>query len=308
MFTPKKAEKPQIKIKCLLNGISGAGKTYSALLMSKVWAGGDMSKVIFLNTEGERGLMYASKDSEFYGYDYFDIPSPITPENITELISDILAHNLKNPNNAYKCIIIDSISDEWEYILAQSGVASDADKFKIWNVLKPRHAKMLNQIMIADIHIICCCKVKTAYEMKSYTTAKGSSGSKPVKIGLAPIQSDTISYPFFSVLTIDSRGFTCKEEKNNSQIFEYGKSRKIDTQLANEFLDWANAGIEKEDYYINNLDKITQLLNLLELKAPERLVNANEALMNVRYEEEKLLKLINTALDKYADKIVEQEF
>lgn len=305
MFTPKKAEKPQIKIKCLLNGISGAGKTYSALLMSKVWAGGDMSKVIFLNTEGERGLMYASKDSEFYGYDYFDIPKPVTPDVITQLISEIVK------TGQYNTIIIDSISEEWETLLAESSVTGPDGKqqgFTVWNKLKARHNKMTNAIMTAQIHIICCCRVKTYHAIKPVTTKSGYQKEVSDRIGKAPIQSDDIMFPFFSCLYLDSKGFTCKEEKNNSEIFEHGKSRKIDEQLAQDFLDWANAGIEKEDYYINNLQKITQLLDLLEVKAPERLVNANEALMNVRYEEEKLLKLLNTALDKYADKVVEQEF
>ena len=175
MFAPKKAERPQIKIKCLLSGISGSGKTYSALLLAKEWTSGDMSKVIILNTEGERGLMNASPDSPFYGYHYFDIPSPCTPEKVTELIKEIIK------TDAYKVIIIDSLSDEWEYISAQSALAGATERFTIWNTLKPRHTLMLNAITSADIHIICTCKVKTSYEMQQSTSASGRTVSKPVR-------------------------------------------------------------------------------------------------------------------------------
>lgn len=286
MFAPKKAERPQIKIKCLLSGISGSGKTYSALLLAKEWTGGDMSKVILLNTEGERGLMNASPESPFYGYHYFDIPTPCTPEKIIQLINEIQV------SGAYECIIIDSISDEWEHITKLAGDAGTSERFTVWAQLKPRHSLMLNAITNSNLHVVCTCKVKTQYEMQSYTTPNGDSKSKPVRIGSAPIQSDTIQYPFFSCLTLSSKGFNVTEDKNNSAIFQHGKSRKLDTTLAQEFLNWANAGFTKVNYYTVNIEYINAILDAVTATKPESYDKVQGALLAVQFDQVKLEKLI----------------
>lgn len=291
MFAPKKAEKPQIKIKCLLCGISGSGKTYSALLMAKEWVKGDMSKVILLNNEGERGLLHATPDSPFYGYHYFDVQPPYSPEKYTQLIKEI------QKTGAYECIIIDSITEEWNYLLeektrAETDKASKENSFTVWGRLKPLHDTMLNVIISANIHIICTCKLKTKYAVEQVTNAQGFSKSVPKQIGEAPIQSDTIKYPFFSCLSLSSKGFRVTEDKNNSEIFEHGKSRLLDTTLANDFLNWANAGVTRVDYYAANIEYITAILDKVNELHPTKYDATNETLLKAQYDNEKIQKLI----------------
>ncbi|MGY8832331.1 MAG: AAA family ATPase, partial [Pseudomonadales bacterium] len=75
----KKAERKQAKLRLALAGPSGAGKTYSALLIAKGIGG----KIAVLDTEKGSASLY----SDLVDFDVVDLTAPFTPERYIEVIA-----------------------------------------------------------------------------------------------------------------------------------------------------------------------------------------------------------------------------
>lgn len=77
----KQATRQQAKIKMALQGPSGAGKTFSALLLSFGLVN-DRSKVCIIDTEYGSSILYA----HLANYLGLPLEAPFTPENFIEAI------------------------------------------------------------------------------------------------------------------------------------------------------------------------------------------------------------------------------
>lgn len=99
-FLVRKAVRKNLPLKIAVTGFSGAGKTYSALLMAKGLAGG--GKVALIDTENRR--------SEYYGeltdFDICPLDAPFSPQRYVEAIKQL--------EKEYAVIVIDSASHEWD--------------------------------------------------------------------------------------------------------------------------------------------------------------------------------------------------
>src|ERR1700751_515251 len=85
-------------------GISGSGKTFTALLMARGMVS-KASEIGFLDTENKRGSLYANiLDGEFM---IGDLYPPFNPERYAEAIKEF-------QDAGVKVLVIDSVSHEWE--------------------------------------------------------------------------------------------------------------------------------------------------------------------------------------------------
>jgi len=98
----KRAQKKLVKLKIGVSGASGFGKTYSALLMAYGIVG-DWSKIAVIDTENDSASLY----SDIGEYNTISLTAPYSPERYCEAIDTCV-------NAGIECIIIDSISHEWE--------------------------------------------------------------------------------------------------------------------------------------------------------------------------------------------------
>src|SRR6188508_2045042 len=96
------ATRNKAKIKMALQGPSGGGKTYSALLLAfglcNTW-----DKIGVIDTENGSSNLYAHL-GEFM---VLTLAAPFTPEKYSQALSICIKHGLE-------VIILDSISHEWE--------------------------------------------------------------------------------------------------------------------------------------------------------------------------------------------------
>ena len=102
MIEIRKAERKQSKLRIGMSSPSGAGKTYSALLLAKGLVG-SWEKVGLIDTETGRGDFY----SDLGGYMIATLQAPFTPERYIEYIDAMIGAGVE-------VLIIDSISHEWE--------------------------------------------------------------------------------------------------------------------------------------------------------------------------------------------------
>lgn len=154
----RRAVKSEAKPLIGLYAESGRGKTYSALLLAKGFAG-DMSKVAMIETESGRGELFAD-DPVVGGYDVWPIRDDFAPRNYEAGI-------LSAGKGEYRVLIIDSASHEWE---GAGGVLSMAAKNQedgkkgvlVWQMPKLLHQRefMLRLLGTPIPVVIVCMRAK----------------------------------------------------------------------------------------------------------------------------------------------------
>lgn len=106
----KKAERKRIFVKMALCGVSGSGKTYSALLLAQGLGG----KIAMIDTENGSGELY----SDLCEYDAAQLEPPFSPMKFINAIKEAEAEG-------YNVLIIDSLSHAWS---GQGGILEMVEK------------------------------------------------------------------------------------------------------------------------------------------------------------------------------------
>lgn len=224
----RQSERQQAKIKIAVQGVSGAGKTYSSLLLAKGLANGDLSKVAVIDTENGSADLYA----HLGGYKVVRLKPPFSPDKYIEAIDLCLANDIST-------IIIDSMSHCWEYLLSYHSTLK-GNSFTNWSVITKLQEEFINKILQADAHIICTMRSKESYALKMNEKGKHI----PEKIGLKPIQRNGISYEFTMVFNIGANHLS-RVTKDRSNLFE--KEFLITEKTGGRILEWCNNGTTLEE-------------------------------------------------------------
>ena len=247
----RQSERQQAKIKIAVQGVSGAGKTYSSLLMAKGLANGDLSKVAVIDTENGSADLYAHLGS----YKVVRLKPPFSPDKYIKAIDLCLT-------NGINTIIIDSMSHSWEYLLSYHSTLK-GNSFTNWSLVTKLQEELINKILQADAHIICTMRSKEAYAIK--VNEKGKH--VPEKIGLKPIQRNGISYEFTMVFDI---GVThlARVIKDRSNLF-LDKEFIISEKAGFQILEWCNNGttldeVREKIKQCDTLEKLRQLYSQYE--------------------------------------------
>jgi RecA/RadA recombinase len=126
------AVRERVSLIIALAAASGGGKTRSALAIARGLAGGDDSRIAYIDTEAGRALHYAVAPSEAPTADRFafmhgDLKAPFTPESYADAIK------AADDTGKFDVIVVDSCSHEWEgegglHDEHQDGVAAAVEK------------------------------------------------------------------------------------------------------------------------------------------------------------------------------------
>lgn len=167
-FVIEKADRSQSKVCIALAGDTHTGKTLSAIRLARGIVG-EKGKIGFIDTEQRRASLYAG----FYGgFDVINMTPPFSPERYQEAVQTF-------KEAGYDCVIIDSMSHEWE---GEGGVLEMADSqtyangnkmtgLDKWCKPKIAHRKMMSSIMNSGMNVIFCYRVK--YNMEEVINEKG---------------------------------------------------------------------------------------------------------------------------------------
>jgi AAA domain len=188
-YTPRPAERTQLKLRLALAGPSGSGKTYTALRFAAEL--GSSLCVI----DAERGS--SQKYCDLPGIPSFDIITleDCTPEDYVAAIGAA---------QGYDALIIDSISPEWTATLEIVDEATHTSRSQNsytagWRVATPRHNKFVQAMMAYPGHLIATIREKTKYVLVD----TGYGGQAPKKCGWEPIQRDGIEFEFDIIGELD---------------------------------------------------------------------------------------------------------
>lgn len=225
----KKAHRSKAKLRLAIAGPSGAGKTYSALLIASGIV--PLEKVAVIDTESGSADLYA----DLGGYSTVTINPPYSPQKYIEAIHAAEAAG-------FELIIIDSLSHAWSGeggLLDQQGKAADSkyrgNSWAAWREITPLHNQLVETMLHTPLHVIVTMRSKTEYIQTDV------NGRKQIqKVGMAPIQRDGIEYEFTTVFDL-SQNHTATVSKDRTKLFD-GQYFTPTADCGKALLQWLNAG------------------------------------------------------------------
>ena len=226
----RKAERKKAKLRLGIAAPSGAGKTYSALLMAFGLGG----KIGLIDTEHGSGDLYAHLGD----YDIISIDAPYTVKKYIEAVAAFEAAE-------YNTIIIDSLSHAWAGdggLLDKQGKMADrgVNSFAAWRTITPEHNNLVDAMLRSPCHIIATMRAKQEYVLE--TNDKGKQ--QPKKVGMAPVQREGMEYEFTVMLDVDMNHIATAS-KDRTSLFD-GQFFKIDKSTGERLLDWLETGVAVE--------------------------------------------------------------
>lgn len=234
----EKVTRKKAKLRMALTGVSGAGKTLSALYIA-YGITGDWSKIALIDTEHERARFYADRSDLGTGeFLYASFEPPYSPMRYKEYV---LQGALAVGSDGV--VIIDSFTHAWNNtggildIKEQISKQSGKNSYTAWFEAGKEQNDLVNSILAVDCHTIVTMRSKMDYAMQENEKGK----MQPVKMGLAPIQREDTEYEFDIVLDI-ARNHVATASKDTTFLDKFGAV--ITPELGIQLKEWLDNGVE----------------------------------------------------------------
>lgn len=214
-------------------GVSGSGKTYTALQFACGLAGGDPSKVGMLDTENRRGMLYADVLSS--PFLYAPIEPPFSPARMIDAIDEFAKAGIE-------VLVVDSVSHEYE---GTGGILEMQAKMprgpKGWQIVKDKHKRFVNRLLQAPFHVVVCVRAR---EKTDFTDA-----ANPKSKGIEPIQEKNFMFEMTASLLLDAEGTTQRPIKLPAALRPHLGRRKgyITQDDGKAVAAWVSSGTPVDD-------------------------------------------------------------
>lgn len=233
-----KAVREKVYLKVLLTGASGSGKSQSALELATGIAKKCGSDIAYIGTEGDRDKLYAqgkSKHGDYtFEYDLLQLSDPYTTDKYIAAINEALDAD-------YKVIIIDGLSAEWKW-LNDTHDRMPGNSFTNWSKLKPKHRELIDKILTAPAHILCCARGKDEWLLE-----EKNGRQVPRKVGLGSQTDKDISYEMMLSLQLDQDTHVAHADKDNTGLWDENRYSVINAKDGVALYEWCEKGeIPKE--------------------------------------------------------------
>lgn len=181
-FQFQKATKRESKARVAIAGVSGSGKTWTALSLARAMGG----KVALIDTEHGS----ASKYADLYEFDTLILEPPYDPDRYIEAM-DAAAQA------GYDILVIDSLSHAWAGSGGLLEFVDDAstrykgNTYFAWREATPKQLALVEAILASPMHIIGTLRSKARYilDEKDGKTA-------PRKVGMEAVQREGFEFEF----------------------------------------------------------------------------------------------------------------
>lgn len=187
-FEIRKAQRQGARLLIQLSGVSGSGKTYTALQLAYGLAGQNADKVVMIDTENRRGSLYANALPQ--PFNIIDFYAPFSPARYIQAIEAAV-------NAGAEVIVIDSVTHEWESEGGCEWIANQS-RFPDWKKAKAEHKRFMTYMLQSPAHIIACTRAREKVDF--------SDPKNPIKLGIQPIQEKNFSYEATVSLMMHDQG------------------------------------------------------------------------------------------------------
>lgn len=199
-FEVKKAKRQRRPLKINLEGVSGSGKTFTALRMAfAMRRAGIGTRIVVADSENESAGLYdgVTIDGETWSFDVCPIPqekqNPAGYTEVYEFLTD----------QGFDIVIGDSLTHAWygaQELVDRYAAANRNDKFGGWAKVTPQQRQMLATLTDGRAHLVATMRVKSEYErVPDERTGK----EKIKKVGTKTDQREGAEYEFDVVARLD---------------------------------------------------------------------------------------------------------
>jgi hypothetical protein len=228
MVQIRKARRSATKLRLLLTGPSGAGKTWGALQIAKGMGG----KTVVIDTEEGSSDLY----DHLHDFDVIDLRPPFSPERYIEAIKAA-------EEAGYEVIVIDSVTHCWSGPGGCLEILEDVAKaqfrgntWSAFSVITPRWRAFVDAILRSPAHVICCGRSKTE------TAQVDDHGKKKVaKLGMKLEARDGLEFEFTCVLDLIHDGHYATVSKDRTGLFA-GDPKPITPATGERLAAWLAGG------------------------------------------------------------------
>lgn len=244
------AKREQLLGAIAIMGASGSGKTLGGLLMAygmmkekyqdlpdnEVW-----QKVGLIDTEHRRSLVYVNmehqgtKIGEFW---HFNLEAPYSVDRYDESMGALKSAGCE-------VIVIDSTSHAWE---GEGGVMNYQQqlggRFQDWLTTNKEAYDPMVKLFTGEkhgVHVINTMRTKQEHVMQPDENGK----MQVVKLGMKPIQRDSLEYEFQVVFSVDME-HTAVTSKDNSSMFA-GQRFQLSADIGKKLYQWLGAGVDIQE-------------------------------------------------------------
>lgn len=205
----REARREGARLVIMVAGVSGSGKTRTALEIAYGLSNRDPSKIGVLDTENRRGSLYSKvfegsqaeprKHPSKVPFLIGDLYAPFSPARYTEAIHEFQRAGVE-------VLIIDSGSHEWEGIGGAVDIAEAGNpKLPNWNKAKAEHKKFMNALLTCDMHIILCLRAREKAKPERQTV-DGREKLVYVDMGLQAITEKNVLFEATVSLMVHDNG------------------------------------------------------------------------------------------------------
>lgn len=199
------AIRPGMHGRMMLSGPSGAGKTYTSLLVAQTLVGPN-GRILLIDTEKDSAKTYADE------FAFFHLPFQAPYDAVD------LAMTLREAGSQYDAIVIDSFTHFWR---GQGGILDTASgRWTGWKEARPMHADVIDAILTVDAHVIVCCRSK-----QEHIQVEENGRTVVRKLGMKAQQDDDLEYEVNVAVEIDM-----------AHVIHVSKSRTRAVPVGTEFI------------------------------------------------------------------------
>lgn len=225
----RKATRQKAKIRIGLSSPSGAGKTYSAILLAKGIASSE-DKIALIDSENGSGDLY----SHLGEYNVLTLQAPFSPEAYIKAIKEC-------EDAGMEVIIVDSVTHEWEgkggCLEINESLAKAKYKgntWSAWSETTPRHQKFIEAITSSKAHIITTVRNKVETMM--------TEDKKVKKVGTKEVQREGFEYELTVNFNLDQETHLAIVSKDRTELFVKRDPFMITVETGKEIKKWAETG------------------------------------------------------------------
>ena len=181
----------------MLAGVSGSGKTYTAIQIAYGLAKREAKKVGLLDTENRRGSLYANALPEpiLYG----ELKPPFSPARYVEAIEAFAKAGVE-------VLVVDSGSHEYEGLGGVQDIAEAGNpRLPNWNKAKGQHKLFMSALLSSPMHIILCLRAREKAKPEKQIV-DGKEKTVYVDLGLQPITEKNVVFEATASLMLHEQG------------------------------------------------------------------------------------------------------
>lgn len=308
-FEPQLAKREKQKALIGITGPSGSGKTVGAILLAygmmkeaypdlteeDLW-----KKIGIADTEHRRSKTYEGQrfgDVKIGQFFHIDFKPPYNTNRYTSAINALIKAGCE-------VVITDSLSHQWQ---GEGGVVEThgqmpGNSFQNWGKLAVESTTLVKSLTSSSVHMITTMRVKTDYAM-----VQENGKTKPVKLGMKPVQKDDMEYEFDTVFSVNM-DHEANVSKDTSNLFN--GDFVLDETIGAKLYRYLELGIDiqaEERAKQAKLEEERANLAIKIRKVAEKNMEAQQIITNCEFKVNKKLEEFDYKLTLRVSQLIEEK-